>query len=210
MKTYKIHIIRHGVTQANIDGIYCGSTDVPLSAEGVTELRRLSGEYTYPIVDMVYTSPLSRARQSANILYPDCEQIVVEDLREASFGIYEGKRFSELKNDPVFQQWVSFGSDTVPEGAEPHEEFAERCVSAFINIVQNMMRDGVFSAAIITHAGVIGNILAGVAFPRKSAYDWQCYTGCGYTTMADPSLFLRDPVVEVVGLVPKELEDELN
>lgn len=210
MKTYKIHLIRHGLTQANIDGVYCGSTDLPLSGEGVQELQQLAGEYTYPLVDIVYTSPMARARQSANILFPGCEQVVVEDLREASFGVYEGRKFSDLQHDPVFQKWVSFGSEDVPEGAEHHEDFADRTASAFVNIVTNMMQDGIPSAAVVTHAGVIGSILAALAYPKKSPYDWQTYTGCGYTVSADPSLFLRDPVVEVVALVPKELEDELD
>jgi hypothetical protein len=67
------------------------------------------------------------------------------------------------------------------------------------------MKTGSFSAAIVTHAGVVANILAALAYPRKSAYDWQCVPGCGYTVVADPSLFLRDPVVEVVSYVPEGL-----
>ena len=202
MKTYKLHLLRHGYTDANLNGVYCGSTDVPLCEQGERELYSLFDEATYPYAEAVYTSPLVRAKDTASILYPDCEQIVVEDLREASFGIYEGKLFSDLKNDEQFQKYISFGSDYVPEGAEPPEEFFSRCCSALVNIVKNMMTCSIHSAAVVTHAGVIFNMLAGLAYPKLSAYDWQCQPGCGFTVIADPVLFMREPVVEVMSEIP--------
>lgn len=48
MKTYKIHLIRHGQTEANAKGLYIGMTDLPLSPEGLAELLTLKREYTYP------------------------------------------------------------------------------------------------------------------------------------------------------------------
>ena len=206
MKTYKIHLLRHGLTQANLDGLYCGSTDLPLCPEGVVDLRRLAGEYSYPYVDVIYCSPMLRARQSANILFPGYDHEIVDDLREASFGIYEGKRFSALQNNEEFQKWVAFGSDYLPKDAEPADDFQIRCINAFIDIVQDVMKTGTGSAAVVTHAGVIANILSALAYPKQSAYDWQCIPGCGYTVIADPSLFMRDPVVEVVSYVPKDLD----
>lgn len=130
----------------------------------------------------------------------------MEQLREAAFGIYEGRSLAELKTDAEFQKWVAFGSGHVPAGAEPHDAFARRCVEGFTSMVEDMMRRGLFSAAAVTHAGVIANILAAIAYPKKSVYDWQCIPGCGYTVMADPSLFLRQPVIEVTGYVPKDLD----
>ena len=40
MKSYQIHLIRHGMTQANLQGRYIGSTDVPLSQEGIEQLKQ--------------------------------------------------------------------------------------------------------------------------------------------------------------------------
>ena len=47
MKTYKIHLLRHGITEANADGRYIGRTDLPLSPEGLAALllKELSGLY---------------------------------------------------------------------------------------------------------------------------------------------------------------------
>jgi len=206
MQTYKIHLIRHGLTQANLDGVYCGSTDLPLCEEGLRDLHSLVGEYSYPYIDALYVSPLVRARQTASLLFPDIEQQVIDGLRESSFGVYEGKSFSELKDSSDFREWVVFGSDRLPQGAEDPKKFQRRSVESFLSIVDDMMRAGAHSAAVVTHAGVIANILGAVAFPKKSPYDWQCIPGCGYTVMADPSLYLREPVVEVISWVPEDLD----
>lgn len=212
MKTYKIYLIRHGFTEANLKGAYCGSTDLPLCAEGESNLYDILDVYTYPYVDVVYTSPLQRARKTAEILYPDCEQLVMDELREADFGRFEGKTMKELESDPEYCKWVAPTSNYCPDFIEPPKEFFERCAGVLKNIVEDMMKKSVFNAAVITHAGVIGNMLASTAYPKKPPYDWQCEPGCGFCVIADPTLYLREPVVEVVSYIPSldGQEDEDN
>ncbi|MEA4911508.1 MAG: histidine phosphatase family protein [Oscillospiraceae bacterium] len=206
MKTYKIHLIRHGMTEANEKGLYCGSSDLPLSDAGEHSLGELLGRYDYPYVDRVYASPLSRAVRTAEILYPGCDVLRVDDLREASFGPFEGKSMQALRGNADFEKFVAPGSQYTPDGVEPAAEFRLRCREAFIGIVNEMMREGVFSAAVVTHAGVIGTVLSLLAYPKQAPYDWQCGCGCGFTVLADPSLFLREPVVEVIESLPYETE----
>ena len=74
MKTYKIHLIRHGQTEANAKGLYIGMTDLPLSPEGLAELLTLKREYTYPGAARFFTSPLTRCKQTLEVLYPACRQ----------------------------------------------------------------------------------------------------------------------------------------
>ncbi|MEA5051453.1 MAG: histidine phosphatase family protein [Oscillospiraceae bacterium] len=210
MKTYKIHLIRHGMTEANSKGIYCGASDYPLSAQGERSLGELLENFDYPYVERVYSSPLVRATRTAEILFPGCDILPVDDLREASFGPFEGKSIEELRGNPDFEKFVAPGSKFVPAGVEPAAEFHLRCREAFIGIVNEMMRGGVFSAAVVTHAGVIGTILSLLAYPKRAPYDWQCDCGCGFTVMADPSLFLRDPVVEVIDSLPYETAPSEN
>lgn len=207
MRTYKIYLIRHGATQANLDGVYCGDTDLSLCPEGESELYSLLERASYPLAEAVYVSPLARARQTASIIWPESEQIIKEGLREASFGRFEGRRLSELRGDDEFERWIVPGSQFVPEGVEDPLEFFTRCADAFNEIVGEMMTNGVFTAGVVTHAGVIGNILAALAYPKKPPYEWQCDSGCGFKVIADPSLYLREPVVEVVDYLPEELED---
>ena len=65
MKNYRLYLIRHGVTQGNLDGIYMGSgTDQPLCAEGVRRLQELAARFAYPHAETVFSSPMRRAVES--------------------------------------------------------------------------------------------------------------------------------------------------
>ena len=71
MKTFKLHLIRHGITAGNLQGLYIGSgTDLPLCDEGRAQLADLKERFDYPQVDTVFSSPLLRAVETANILFP--------------------------------------------------------------------------------------------------------------------------------------------
>jgi len=68
MITYKIYIIRHGITAANQNGRFAGVTDYPLCAEGIDGLKQLASDFIYPNVGKIYGSPLTRCRQTAAVL----------------------------------------------------------------------------------------------------------------------------------------------
>ena len=58
MKTFKLHLIRHGMTAGNLQGLYIGSgTDIPLCDEGRAQLNELKERFEYPQVDTVFSSP---------------------------------------------------------------------------------------------------------------------------------------------------------
>lgn len=207
MKTYKIHLIRHGLTEANLNGSYCGTLDMPLCEEGREQLYELLDTYEYPFVERVYASPLERARETAEILFPGNDYIAVENLREASFGRFEGKRMADLEEDEEFAKWLVPGGDFTPAGVEPARNFYVRCRQGMIQVVDDMMQSGITSAAVVTHAGVISAIMAALAVPRRSVYDWNCEAGRGFTLRADPSIFLREPILELVREIPELQSD---
>ena len=66
MKTYKIHLIRHGITDANLKGLYIGNrTDLPLCPEGFKQLKDMREDKEYPYIEKLYSSPMLRCRQTA-------------------------------------------------------------------------------------------------------------------------------------------------
>ena len=77
MRTYRIYLLRHGLTDANVQGRYVGVTDIPLCEEGKQNLKNMAEQYEYPNVGAVYTSPLTRCVQTAELLYPGIEPQVV-------------------------------------------------------------------------------------------------------------------------------------
>ena len=59
MKSYTIHLIRHGISQGNLLGQYIGVTDSPLSKEGTEQLKQLAEQNSYPYAQAYYTPILS-------------------------------------------------------------------------------------------------------------------------------------------------------
>ena len=87
MRTLKIHLIRHGATDANYKGQYIGcKTDLPLAPEGLNELRLMRDDVEYPEIQKLYSSPLLRCKQTGAVLYPDMPITPVENLKEYDFG----------------------------------------------------------------------------------------------------------------------------
>lgn len=201
MKTYKIHLIRHGLTDANINGSYIGCrTDLPLCPEGVNELRALKDSLEYPPVERVYSSPMLRCRQTAGVLYPGMDITELEELREYDFGEFENKTAAQLEGHPAFSAWTS-GKLTAPPGGEDNQEFIKRLCIGLNKAVCDMMENGITESAIIMHGGAMMMLLAATAVPRRKTVEWTSDNGRGYSIRITPSLYHSSGIVEVYELI---------
>lgn len=200
MKTYKLHLIRHGMTDGNIKGQYIGRTELPVTPEGVAELIKLKENLQYPEVQKIYSSPMLRCRQTAKIIYPEREILIVPDLIEYNFGEFEGKTANELELLPEYIEWTS-GKRPSPPGGEDNTEFTKRICVAINTIVRDMMDNDITDAAVFMHGGTIMTFLAAAALPRQSLLQWTTDNGRGYTVMVTPSLYQRSGIVEVVDYI---------
>lgn len=205
MRSYKLHLIRHGLTEGNLQGLYLGSgTDSPLCAQGIERLEYLRDTFDYPWVEKLYVSPMSRTIQTAEIIYPDKDYTIVSDMRECHFGEFEGRTFTELMTkDANFATWLDPKSNYCPVGGEASADFAQRVVMALDDIFMDMMKNGIHDAAVVTHGGVIAMLLTILAFPRKPTSEWTSDNGCGFTLVTTPEMWTRDKVVEVTEILPK-------
>ncbi len=206
MKTYKIHLIRHGKTSANSDGVYIGHTDLPLSPEGLKELLALKTKMEYPGAARFFSAPLTRCKQTMEVLYPGTKVQVVEGLTECDFGDWENKSIVQLKNDPAFLEWMEGTSKEIP-GGESTEEFRERVTAAFEAVVEELLRSGDTEAVICTHGGVIMMLMMTYALPKLSMSDCVANPGNGFTLRITPSLWMREPVAEALCMIPWEREN---
>ncbi len=78
MKTFKLHLIRHGLTSGNLQGLYIGSgTDIPLCDEGRAQLAELKERFEYPQVDTVFSSPAHARRGDGQHPVPECDPPVL-------------------------------------------------------------------------------------------------------------------------------------
>lgn len=207
MQSYVIHFIRHGDIADTLKGKYIGSTDVPLSEQGISNLESYDSKYIYPGTQVVFTSPLSRCVETARIIYPDIKPIVIDQLRECDFGEWENKSADDLKDDSAFQKWLAGERDARPPKGESGAEFTNRICDIFEQIVEGLIKTGNTEAVVITHGGVIMTLLSVYGIPRAKPFEWIMDNGFGYSARVNPMLWQRDKVIEVYRKIPVMPED---
>lgn len=203
MRGYHLSLYRHGRTRANEEGIYIGSTDYSLTDMGCAELAGKVDQYEYPRVQRVYSSPLSRCTETAEILFPETEMHLAEDLRELNFGVFEGKSAVELVGREDYREWLKGGSpDTRPPEGESAGELCIRSYRALNRILMDMMENDFAHCAVITHAGIISNLLACFGLPKIAAKDLQCEPGEGFEILLTAQMWQQAQAFEILGMTP--------
>ena len=202
MRNYRLYLIRHGRTRANDEGIYIGRTDYALSDKGRLELVEKMENYDYPYVDVVYSSPLKRCTETAELLYPGTDLIAVPDLQEMYLGKFENKSFDDLLTDKEYQAWMEGGKGAAPPEGESADEVMARAYKALHGIIMDMMDREVYNGAVITHAGIIIDMLTGFCLPKVQDGAVKIPFGEGFELQASASMWARSQVCELCGIVP--------
>ena len=103
----KLYVARHGQTQWNLENKILGRTDLPLNAHGRQQAALLAEKVNGLGLDLIISSPLLRARETAQTVADHLAIPVIVDQRliEQDFGIFEGKNHKEpdyLENKKQF------------------------------------------------------------------------------------------------------------
>lgn len=202
MKTFTIYLFRHGITKGNLNAQYIGRTDYPLTMDSISRLRKIKATEHYPEVDAVFTSPLRRAVESAKIMFPQNEPIVINDFTEYSFGEFEERTAEELKDNSDFLEWLRGDMNARPPFGESNAEFTHRICCAFEKVVDGLIKTGTETSAIVCHAGVLMTILACYGLPEAPMAHWQMDAGYGFKLRVTPSLWMRANKIEVADTAP--------
>ena len=118
--------LRHGETDWNAQGLSQGRTDIPLNSVGLAQAERAARTLEGSGIATIVSSPLSRARVTAEIVAETLGLPVAafdDDLREVNFGEQEGQPMGDWYDD-----WIA-GAYT-PERAEPFSVLLARAVAA--------------------------------------------------------------------------------
>ena len=173
-----VELIRHGETALQAEKRYQGRTDEPLSPAGIAMLRP-SGRR----VRTVYVSPLLRASQTAEILFPEAEQIVIDGFAEMDFGAFEGRNYVEMEHDADYRAWVDGGCLGRCPGGEDKEAFCARVCGAFEKLMERA--DGAGELVIVAHGGTMMAALERFGQPARDYYAWQRPSGAGWILSDD-------------------------
>jgi len=151
-----IFLARHGETEWNRVGRWQGNTDIPLSEIGRAQARSLAERLRERGIREIFTSDLSRARETAEIvaeaLGVTCLQIDPR-LRERGFGCFEGLTREECEQR-YSDVWARYLADrrTTPTGAEPQEQVVARVVAALTAVASSDLAGHVL---VVSHGAAI-------------------------------------------------------
>lgn len=162
-----VYLIRHGETDLNKGKCLQGQSDTMLNAYG-RELAKITGEALAEVpFDAAYTSPLSRATETARLVLGDREIPVQKEerIKEIAFGIYEGCSYHPdyyTVPDPDFIHFFKAPHlYKVPEGGESFEEVIARTGDFWRELTNNPAYEGK-TVLVSTHGCALKCILANI------------------------------------------------
>ncbi len=184
----QVCVVRHGETDWNISGVLQGWIDVPLNATGRQQSRALGAAYAGVGFKAVWTSPLSRAAETAQIIAevlglapPTCH----EGLKERRFGAIQGVPKAELAElNPVLMQQLSRRNPAADfADGEAMDEFADRVLDAVRDIG---IRHAAERVLVVTHGWVMDVITREIQkLPRHAILNLKRKNGEGLWLEAD-------------------------
>ena len=153
----KLILVRHGQTEMNAQSLYFGKLNPPLNDLGISQAYQAREKLLNIDYDNIYSSPLERAKQTAEICnYLDKDIVYDSNLEEINFGIFEGLTFKEISEKyPVEvkkmkEDWKEYNYVT----GESPKEMLQRAVS-FLEIL-----DYTKNNLIVAHWGIINSIIS--------------------------------------------------
>lgn len=200
--------VRHGQTQANTEMRLAGWTDSPLDTVGEAQARAVATYLAHSSdIDRIYTSPLQRARWTADTIAEALGGVPVEErpaLRERNFGMFENLPVTTIAQTypDMAGAWAERGAlDWGPPGGEMPAEFADRIFGELHGIVDASGENE--RVLVVTHGGVIAAALA--RWLTNDPLRWREYLvdNCSLTELefsSEPRLVRMNE--RVVGDVP--------
>ena len=159
-----LYIMRHGKTDWNLKYKLQGRTDIPLNDMGRQMAEEAHERYLDVHFDVCYSSPLVRARETAEILLKDREvPIIIDDrLAEMCFGIYEGtEHVFEKPECPVRELFFNPAGYKAVGGAESIQDLLKRTGEFLDEIAYPLVKEGK-DVLIVGHgamnSAIIGNV----------------------------------------------------
>jgi probable phosphoglycerate mutase len=136
-------LCRHGETEWSRSGRHTSHTDLPLTPDGIAEARRLVDALSGVTFDLVLTSPMRRAAETAALVgLPEARRDPA--LAEWDYGDYEGKTTAEIREHaPGWTVWTQ---------PAPGGETGDRIAARADGVIQHLIAEATDRALIFSHA----------------------------------------------------------
>lgn len=164
----RVYLIRHALPDFPDGQRRClGSTDIPLGAVGLAQAEAMAARL--PTVTAVFSSPLTRAVQTAKRISP--EMTVLPGLRELDYGQWDGLTFTEIRRRfPALYAAREYDKSLLPPGAEPPEQALAR----FAHAMRESARISRGDFAVVAHGGVMELFLETITGRRYKPRYCEC------------------------------------
>lgn len=194
-------VVRHAESTWNAEGRWQGQADPPLSERGRRQAMAATSALCGVGVDLVVSSDLARARQTAELLIAgmglDTSVLTDPGLRE-----YDAGQWSGLTRDEIAQQWpdqlarFDHGELAGPPGGELRRDFDARVRHASERVATLAIRSQASQVLIATHGGVIHSMARQAGLPDRHITFLSGYAGVvsdGGLQVADAVDLLEEP-----------------
>ncbi len=148
MNIMKLLIVRHGKTSWNIEKRAAGLTDIELNEEGIEQAKVLRDKLKDEHIDIIISSPLKRARKTAEIINENhnLDIIIDDDVIERNLGIYEG----QPNEQEIFNEIRYYTKNVPVENGEDCKTYTKR-VFKFLDKIINEYKGKVETILIVSH-----------------------------------------------------------
>jgi broad specificity phosphatase PhoE len=167
-----IYFIRHGESVGNKENRFRGRHNFDLSANGINQAEALKNELSDITFNCIYTSPLIRAKKTAEIISQDrAEVISSEELINVSLGSWENQIKGDIKNKypDLWDTWLTAPEELNFEGMETFAEVQRR---SYQFIMQVVPRHPDQTIAIVSHRAVLKPLFAAL-LGMTGRYFWK-------------------------------------
>lgn len=176
MNKTEMLFVRHGESAANLNGVYVGHIDSPLSDKGRVQAKMTAEFLKDKKIDAFYASDLSRAFETACIIAEKHKKDVIPDknLREIYAGEWEGKKFSDLPAlyEKTYGIWLSDIGRAHPDGGESVDELYKRVTGETVRIARKNMGKTVLIATHATPIRVLTCFFKGIDLHAMKNVPW--------------------------------------
>jgi len=151
-----LDLIRHAKTQWNLEKKLQGRKDIPLCPQGIKEARNWARHLQLEKYDVIVSSPMVRAKETAQII-SDILKLDVRidnDLREQDFGQWEGKKIQDIRKESpgLVEKQESKGWAFCPPDGESRQKVLDRALQAIQRIGEQYEEQ---HQLVVTHSSVI-------------------------------------------------------
>lgn len=167
----KLVLIRHGQTDWNLAQRLQGHSEIPLNATGRDQASALARRLSNQSFDLIYTSDLERAMETATILAGGKKEVKTDPrLREINFGAWEGLTYDEIKQK--YPEKLALWENDVYHNAPPNGETVEQLTKRIKLALDDLNANHNRTLMVVAHGGALQSMVC-LALNLSPRMYWQ-------------------------------------